>query len=229
MSDFPEVWRAVAGIDSVAQAAGRCNREGRMPTGRVVVFEPLEAKSPRELEIRWQAARAVVERHEDPLGLDAVRDYFKELYWQKGAADTALDTTLIGDHRGILPAIAERAPDFDFPFASIAEAFRLIEDNMVPVVVPWRENAADRDAEQLLIRIAAQDRPFASDLRRLQQYVVPIPGKARDTWLAAGVLRIVHQGLGNAILRFQDLAHYDSETGVRLAEQFHRASETNII
>jgi CRISPR-associated endonuclease/helicase Cas3 len=48
--DFPEVWRAAAGLDSIAQAAGRCNREARLTRGRVVVFEPIAAKPPRDLD-----------------------------------------------------------------------------------------------------------------------------------------------------------------------------------
>lgn len=227
--DFPEVWRAVAGIESIAQAAGRCNREGRGPLGRVVVFEPAETKPPREIAIRWQATEAVFRKQNDPLGLEAVRDYFKELYWQKGAAERALDSARVGEHRGILPAIAERAAELDFPFASIAEAFQLIDDNMAPVVVPWRSDPSDRDAERLLARIAAQDRPFGSDLRRLQQYIVPIPKDARDAWLATGVLRPVHPSLGDAMLRFEDLAHYDPHIGVRLGEQFRRDSSSNVI
>ncbi|MDR3438859.1 CRISPR-associated endonuclease Cas3'' [Telmatospirillum sp.] len=229
--DFPEVWRAAAGLDSIAQAAGRCNREGGPVPGRVVVFEPAEAKPPRELKVRWEAARPVLGRHADPLGLDAVRDYFRELYFRKGDARVAFDQAKVGDKRrvGILPAIAERANSGAFPFESIANAFRMIEQTAEPVVVPWRADGDDHTVERLFAAIAVQDRPRAADLRRLQQYVVPIPKPARDAWLAAGVLRPVHPALGEAMLRFEDLAHYDGATGVRLGDIDRRDSEMNVI
>jgi CRISPR-associated endonuclease/helicase Cas3 len=185
--DFPEVWRAVAGLESIAQAAGRCNREGKPLLGRVVVFEPAAAEPPHELKIRWQAARPVLARHDDPLSLGAVRDYYSELYWQKG--DAALDATRVERRPGILAAIAERASTADFPFEAIAGAFRLIKEVMEPVVVPWRADRDDDAADRLLARVAAQERPRVADLRGLQQYVVPITRQARNAWLAAGVRR----------------------------------------
>jgi len=225
--DFPEVWRAAAGLDSIAQAAGRCNREGGAVLGRAVVFEPAEAKPPAALKVFWQAARPVLDHHDDPLTLDAISDYFRELYWQKG--ETAFDMACVDGRPGILSAIAERAPDASFTFSSIAAAFRMIDDIMEPVVVPWRADINDDDAEQVLHRIAAMDRPLARDLRRLQQYTVPIPPKARQAWLAAGVLRPVHPALGDALLCFSDLAHYDRSTGVRLDEPTLRSAELNVI
>ena len=226
--DFPEVWRAATGLDSIAQAAGRCNREGGLGLGRTVVFEPTEAKPPKELTAFWQAARGVLRRHhDDPLTLDAVWDYFRELYWQKG--ETAFDTACIDGRAGILAAIAERAPDASFPFSSIAAAFRMIDDVMEPVVVPWRAGADDDDAETVLNRITGTERPSRDDLRRLQQYTVPIPPRARETWLAVGVLRPVHPALGDALLRFHDLTHYDLDTGVRLHEPTLRSAEANVI
>jgi CRISPR-associated endonuclease/helicase Cas3 len=224
--DFPEVWRAAAGIDSIAQAAGRCNREGRPRLGRVVVFVPAEAPTPRDLLLRWQAAQPALAKHADPLGLDAVRDFFGELYWQKSEA--ALDAAKVGGSPGILAAISERAADLSFPFASIAQAFRLIDEIMESVIVPWRADEADREAEELLARIAAQPKPSARDLRRLQQYAVPIPKDKWNDWLERGVLATVHPALGAAMLRFPDLAHYRPDTGVDLEEPTYRDAERNV-
>jgi CRISPR-associated endonuclease/helicase Cas3 len=226
--DFPEVWRAVAGLDQIAQAAGRCNREGRLASGRVVVFEPAEAKLPREIEAFWQACRAVKDRFaDDLLGLDAVKAYFKELYWQKGV--DALDKTEVeeGVH-GVLKAIAERSRDFTFPFKSIAEAFRLIDDVMEPVIVPWRSHRGDTDADDLLAATARSERPRRDQLRKLQQYTVSIPKRNWCDWVECGALRPVHPAL-ETLLRFEDDSHYRQETGLDLISPEQRAVEMNII
>lgn len=226
---FPEVWRAAAGLDSIAQAAGRSNREGELPAGqlgRVVVFEPAEVRPQHEIKQRWEASQAAFRGSSDPLGLDGIRSYFQQLYWSKGA--DRLDSAKIDGHPGLLSAIAERASDQAFPFRSLAEAFRMIDEVMEPVIVPWRADADDDEAERLLAGIAAQERPSGRDLRRLQQYVVSIPPKARQDWLARGVLKPVHPMLGETLLRFEDLSHYREETGVDLAEPTYRDSEGNV-
>ncbi len=232
---FPEVWRAAAGLDAIAQAAGRANREGelkdehgRPALGRVVVFEPAEGYLQHDIKLRWQAAQPVLEKHADPLGLEAIRHYFSELYWRKGDATQVFDTAQVGGYPGVLRAIEESAADLSFPFRSIAEAFRMIDDLMEPVIVPWRTGPDDDDAEMLLTRIAAQERPRAADLRRLQQYVVPIPKQARDEWLARGVLKPVHPALGEAMLRFSDLSHYRAATGVDLAHMTYQDAGRNV-
>ncbi len=213
--DFPEVWRAVAGLDSIAQAAGRCNREGRLQRGRVVVFTPADLKhrGPHAMRAAQGEAEGVLARHSDPLTLDAVQDYFRQLYWTKGEA--AFDKArLDGKDYPILPALKDRARSLDFPFESIARAFRVIDEAMDPVIVPW-----DARARETLARIAAMDRPLAADLRTLQQYVIPVPFAARAEWLACGAIAPVHRTLGDALLAFPDLDLYDSATGVRLNDR----------
>lgn len=219
--DLPEVWRAEAGLDSIAQAAGRCNRNGRLAIGRVVVFEPAEAKPPRALATFWAAARPVLRRHEDVLGLAAIEAYFRELYFQKGPE--ALDAVRMGDQVGVLPALAAHAKDRRFPFRTLGAAFRLIEDAMEPVVVP-----VDEEARRLLRAVAAAVRPPGSLLRRLQGYVVSIPPAARRSWLAKGVLASVHPALGDGLLAFGDDAHYRRQTGLDLVDAAQRESERNM-
>lgn len=118
--DFPEVWRAAAGLDSIAQAAGRCNREGRLDgLGKTVVFEPAARKAPSSIEAFYDAARPVLRAPADPLGLDAIHRYFHELYFEQGYE--ALDAARLNGLRyPILREIEDTQRDLDFPFARIA-------------------------------------------------------------------------------------------------------------
>ncbi|MGH2340117.1 CRISPR-associated endonuclease Cas3'' [Segnochrobactraceae bacterium EtOH-i3] len=229
--DFPEVWRAAAGLDQIAQAAGRCNREGRRTEGRVVVFEPAEAKPPHDLKVRFQAAGPVFRSGQEIIGLPAIQSFFRALYWQKGPA--ALDDTRLeiggAEKAGVLPAIAERAGSQEFPFAEIAAKVHLIDDFNEPVVVPWRAHPEDDAAEKLMARIAAMEKPLAADLRALQSYIVPVPPRDRGVWLTAGVLRPLHPALGDTILRFGGLDYYDADCGVRLDGDNLRSPGVNII
>ena len=222
---FPEVWRATAGVDSIAQAAGRCNREGELlpALGRVVVFTPADGGTPRAMETFQQAARGVLRDYPDPLSLEAVRAYFGQLYFQKGIE--ALDAARIGDRaeRGVLAALHATALGLRFPFESIAKAFRLIDEAMQPVVVPW-----NGEAKAILAGVAFAERPPREELRKLQQYTVGIPWKARNDWLVSGAIVPVRRDLGDALLRFVDDAHYRPDTGVDLSNPTWRAAENNL-
>ena len=226
---FPEVWRAMAGLDSIAQAAGRCNREGNLEElGRTVVFEPADHRPPREVKLLAEVAAGVLSRFDDPLDLAAIQEYFRQLYWTRGP-DAFDDATLDGTRFPILREIAETAPSFGFPFGKIARAFRMIDDAMDAVIVPWRgEGGADTTAPDLLRGIAAMPRPRTNDLRCLQQYTVPVPPKVRNYWLAAGVLKAVHPALGSALLMFDDDSLYDPQMGVRINDPAHRSAASNI-
>lgn len=220
--DLPEVWRAVAGVDSIAQAAGRCNRNGRLAEGQVVVFEPAEAPLPRFAAEFHQATREVLRRHEDLLGLEAVRDYFGTLYWQQGKE--ALDSLEPkGWRKGVLPLLEEQAGKGRYPYRTLADAFRLIDEAMQPVVVPW-----DAAAVAAMDALRAADRPVAALLRRLQPYTIGVPERARRDWLARGALRPVHPALGDSLLAFGDTEHYHPEAGLDLARPEYRQAESNL-
>lgn len=183
--DFETVFRAETGLESVIQAAGRCNREGRSEMGNVYVFEPAPApgRTPSpELEQFASAARSVLRHHDDPQSLAAVTDYFREVYWIKGPE---LDA-----HR-LLAQLNERRSSLDFPFETIARQFRLISSDMVPVIVPYAgRSSRDRIVARLLEELRWVERP-GRIARRLQPYLVPVPRRIRERLLAAGAASVI--------------------------------------
>lgn len=204
--DFPLVYRAAAGIDSLVQAAGRCNREGRLPLGELHVFEPAEAdgrRPPPEVAQFAAAARAVRRRYDDPLALDAIADYFREVYWLKG---DELDA------KGILARLRERADTLDFPFETIAALFRVIETPLVPVIVPYR--GADRSIDRLVDDLRRVERPGAI-ARRLQPYIVQIPRDARKGLISTGAAEIIRgEDFGEQFVLLVNEDLYDRRTGL---------------
>ena len=117
--DFPVVYRALAGLDSIAQAAGRCNREGRLEgLGRVVVFVPPQGPPPGHLRKGAQACVATLRGQEhDPLARGLFARYFTEFYH-------SVDL----DQHGIVRLLTVQPRDLAVKFRSAAEAFRLIDD-----------------------------------------------------------------------------------------------------
>ncbi|MDD2878056.1 MAG: CRISPR-associated endonuclease Cas3'' [Acidiphilium sp.] len=221
--DFPEVWRAETGLDSVAQAAGRCNREGKTTVGRMVVFTPAAHKLPRAFTASRDSARLPLQMP-DPLGLEAIEAYFQALYFNRGY--DALDAVKIDDRVGIIPAIERTAPALDFPFASIAAGFRMIDETMRPVIVPWAEQRDEVD--RLLAALRGSEVPPARIVRKLQQYTVPVPEAAWKRLLGTGGIQPVNSAFGDRFMVLSSEGLYDDKTGLRLDDPTARSAEENV-
>ncbi|WP_215829111.1 CRISPR-associated helicase Cas3' [Pelorhabdus rhamnosifermentans] len=204
--DFPVVYRAAAGIDSIAQAAGRCNREGRRSTGQVIVFDPEPHGMPKKgrfasvAGLTRSTARRLQELDGELLSLEAIEDYFRQLFdFERGNLDM----------QGILPMIQAGADDLAFPFATIAKNFQLIDSETIPVVVSW-----DSRAEQLIEE--TEYHPFpASMVRRLQPYVVQIYQYELAALEKEGVIK----SIGDFIKIMTDPSFYDSKFGLKDAKE----------
>ena len=161
--DFPVVFRAVTGIDSIAQAAGRCNREGILPEkGMVYLFTPEDGLPPGYFRHTAEASEIVLRHHDDPLSLEAVSDYFRELYWRKGERL---------DENRILPLLEEDAAKLNFPFKEIAKKFRLIKDIMEAIIIPW-----NKDAERIIQGLRYTEYP-AKFIRQIQRFTIQVHPK----------------------------------------------------
>ncbi|MGE4331265.1 CRISPR-associated endonuclease Cas3'' [Diaphorobacter sp.] len=182
--DFPVVYRALAGLDSIVQAAGRCNREGRLPgMGRVVVFVPPEKPPLGHLRKGADACIATLQgQAHNPLARGLFTHYFTEFYH-------SVDL----DKHGIVGLLKVEPRTLAVQFRTAAQAFRLIDDqDSVPVVVRY---APQRNTIDKLLNILAAEGPQRWLTRKLQRYTVSIPKWKADKMLQQGDLLLPVPGL----------------------------------
>lgn len=223
--DFPVVYRASAGVDSIAQAAGRCNREGKQPAedSHVYVFEPADRKLPNSMAVTAGAGREMLRLHAtDPLSLEAIEGYFRHVYWSKSAGQ--VDGL---DHHGILPRLEERSRDKLFPFEDIARDFKFIADAMRPVLIPYNKDGAN--GSELIDELALAENvgPIA---RKLQRYVVQVPRSAFAALAVAGSIQAVNPNrFGDQFWRLANVALYQDAFGLDWNEPTFRMAEDLIL
>lgn len=198
---FPVVYRAEAGVDSVAQAAGRCNREGEMAVGEVYVFAAEKAPPAGELRRAAEEGQVVLRAFADPLSPEAVTAYFEALYWRVGpeALDKRTDRVA-----GIFAALQAGANTLDFPFRTVSQEFRMIESVCEPVIIPWGEEGED------LVRGLEHAEHTGRLARRAQRYTVQVPSRARAALVAAGDVTCVQE----RFYVLTRLERYDDEEGL---------------
>ncbi len=168
--DFPVVFRSLAGIDSIAQAAGRCNREGRRRTGRVFVFEPTDIKLQGYLKATANsAAELMADLDPDNMALlsqDIVRRYFDLNFWRHKDR---------WDAKEVMKCFPDPYQKMQFNFQTAAKRFRWIEDASETVFVPYGQKGV-RLIKQL--RKLHDDRQKIGELRKvlrqLQRYSVSL-------------------------------------------------------
>lgn len=200
--DFPVVFRSLAGLDSIAQAAGRCNRNGRLPMGRTIVFMSEHRDRERFIAATTDAARQVLDAHEDPLSLAAIEHYFRLYFWDqkhKWDAKKILDEFRL---------VQDRQLPFLFGYRRVARDFRLIEETGRPIIIPWGEEGEQLCAELRTSRFG----PSVHLLRRLQRFTVQVPEQVWHAGLARAV-ELVHDQY--AVLAFLD-QYYSNRTGLQL-------------
>ncbi|MTI15921.1 CRISPR-associated helicase Cas3' [Rhodobacteraceae bacterium RKSG542] len=205
--DFPEVWRALAGVDSIAQAAGRCNREGKLERGILHVFEPEDTFTPPpEIALNAQKAQDVLKNYSDPLTPEAIEAYFRELYWSRNQDM---------DSHHILDKISRCGSELNFNFADMAAHMRLIQDYTVPLIIGGGPYGLGEDARSQLFHS-----PHAGSIARLmQRYSVQVSPRVRSKLIASGDAIVARtQDFGDQFVVLENVYLYDEEAGFCDAE-----------
>lgn len=191
--DFPVVFRAMAGLDSIAQAAGRCNREGRLQArGQLRIFNAETAPPPGILRTALGITQRMLRENPslDPLAPTMFEAYFQSLLWtqDKDVHDICeLQTKL--------------------QFKTIAQSFHMIEDGWsTSILVPWGPNC------QHLIEELRENGPTRGLMRKLQRYHVSIPKRHLKELLQVGAAEELHETVPLLI----DTDRYDRRFGLTL-------------
>jgi CRISPR-associated endonuclease/helicase Cas3 len=159
--DFPVVYRALAGLDSIAQAAGRCNREGKQDgLGRVVVFVPPKLAPPGLLRQAAQISVSLLSDGQgDVLARSLAKQFFEHLYVRAPSLDKF----------GIHELLTQDARDVQIQLRTVAEKFRLIDDSAYQtILVRYGDSAKWLD-------MLEKEGPQRWLMRKLQRYSVNIP------------------------------------------------------
>jgi CRISPR-associated endonuclease/helicase Cas3 len=220
--DFPVVYRVLAPADSLLQAAGRANREGRLPgLGRVIIVDPPDAGRPPSYKHLQNATRVHFGRDKaDPDCLDALRNYYKDVYDGLNLEDGKAVGQCIQDARRKLdfPAVSQGPKD---PFTGIRDrrlAFRMIDDDGLTVVTPMgaRDEDERAEVEAVVERIRTAPRPDARDLRGLQPYMTTIHRSALTKPGVLAQMKPILGEAGQAGSLAEWLGGYDPQTGIEL-------------
>ena len=211
--DFPVVYRAMAGLDSIAQSAGRCNREGKLVgMGKVIVFKP-EQSAP--IGFLRQGEDTTVEmiasgKLAEPLSPNSFETYF-----------SLMNTKGDRDKHKVLELLKAVSKSHEVPlaiqFRTAAEKFRLIDNKGVPIIVPFKRNDEERSPVEGWIEHLEFDASLKWVYKKLQRYTSTVPETLANALVAKGCIE-TRAGLFVLL----DM-YYHSLYGVKLPESLIEA------
>ncbi len=196
--DFPCVYRQEAGLDSILQAGGRCNREGKRMAceSYVYVFESTRG-TPASMRQKVDATKRILLAYKNPERPEAIEEYFT--FYRSLLGNASLDS------KGILDAFDHGIDGNMFPFATVSQQFQLIDSPTRSVYIPLEEGKTLTDD----LRLGNITRQL---YRNLGQFGVSIYPNHFDLLVQSGAVEVLENGDGILC----DLTIYDCQTGLSM-------------
>lgn len=194
--DFNCVYRQIAGIDSMIQAAGRCNREGLRDAAdsKVYLFDFEDMKTVQGQAQQINTAKAILQDYENIAGLTSITEYFSRLYHYRGAS---LDKkNIIGEFKH---------PDYNF--AKVGKEFKLIEEDTKTIFINKEPEAAEI-LRELKLQGVSRER-----MRKAGQYCIQVYSNFFDKLYGAGMVQPVLADMTD-FYELTSLEQYTEECGL---------------
>ncbi|MGF0017621.1 CRISPR-associated helicase Cas3' [Sporofaciens sp. SGI.106] len=204
--DFQTVYRQLAGADSIIQAAGRCNREGkRIGTECFTYIFKLDSQEyVQGQRQQMEVTESLLEENKNLEELNTIEQYFEMLYHFRG---DSLDKK----------EILKKFRKGNFQFASVAREFKLIEENTKTILIP-KEEAAQKLLAQVRIK------GFTKQLvRQMGHYCVNVYENDFKKMYAAGMLSEITGDSKTDYYVLNSLEKYTDEMGLTLDIEYGEA------
>ncbi|WP_337473238.1 CRISPR-associated helicase Cas3' [Jutongia sp.] len=200
--DFDTVYRQIAGIDSMIQAAGRCNREGKRKSleSKVYIFDIDGQTAPQNQKLPISIANGVLEDYKEIQNLDSIREYFDRLYkLREGSLDK----------KDILGKFKKQR----YNFATVGAEFRLIEEEQVTLFIPY-----EPEAKELLQDI--NNKGISRErMRMIHQFCVQIRRSICEKMYAANMIRPICSDIED-FYELTMISAYSEEKGLDLSVDY---------
>lgn len=202
--DFNTVFRQLSGLDSILQAGGRCNREGKDDNGYVYVFDIDETyRKGSDLAMRINKTKGLLEKYQDITSYDCIKEYYDGIFDfnQSRIAENSIakynEQSNSFDRQGLMLP-------YSIPFRSYAMQFKYISADTISIVI---DDPNDQTCHELVETLRNGD---MSVRRALQKYSVSVYMNVFKDLYSQGVLK--DHGTGIFILENQ--SYYNNETGL---------------
>ena len=179
--DFPVVYRELAGLDSIAQAAGRCNREGKLPEkGKVFIFNV--GSIPRG--IFTKASNACLETlqcvaSDQELSPESFKKYFCFFFDRLNSFDS----------KEIQTHLTQNADKCQIQFRTAALKFKMIDDSgQHALIVRYKSQGENKVDSRRLIEVLRKYGPNRSLMRKLQRFSVTLYDREFESLKQQGAL-----------------------------------------
>lgn len=213
--DFPIVLRSISGIDSIIQAGGRANREGKLELGRVLIFEPTsdEGKIPKSMQSYVSITKEVFSvLKENAFNIEGIKMYFELLY-------NLSSTNGILDMKNLLSEFELSNSMFKLNFETVAKKYKIIEEKMNEIIID------SCDESKVLISELRNGSFRKETLRKLQQYTVSVYVQEYVKLLNEHAIDVLNSG--HSILCTTN--YYNNEIGLDIFSEDNKNAECNFL